>query len=370
MASNLDNFNRSNVEILQKLGFDVTLASNFRSEEDTNSKEKIESFVDEMHKSGVNTVQIDFSRHIGNVIGQIKSYKQVKNALDQDFDIIHCHSPICAAMTRLCAKKHRKRGAKVLYTAHGFHFYSGAPIKNWLLFYPVEKYFSKFTDVLITINQEDYKRAKRRLKAKNTYYIPGVGVDTKRYIECNEDRKTVRRALGCDAEDYIIVSVGEINDNKNHQTIIQAINNINDEKIKYVIVGKGELENKLKELVSELKLDKRVIMTGFRTDVNELLHASDCFAFPSKREGLGLAAIEAMSAGLPVIGHDIGGIRDFVKNGETGWLCKSNGSKEYTHLIEKTIGYEWEKENLQKMASKFDKSKTNIIMTGIYTSNV
>ena len=154
MASNLDNFNRNNVKVLQSLGYEVTLASNFHSDEDSNSSEKIAAFVKEMRKANVRIVQINFSRKISNITGQLHSYYQVKKLLSQGFDLIHCHSPICAAITRICARKYQKAGkTRVVYTAHGFHFYDGAPKKNWIVYYPIEKFLSRYTDVLITINK-------------------------------------------------------------------------------------------------------------------------------------------------------------------------------------------------------------------------
>ena len=369
MASNLDNFNRDNVKILQELGYDVTLASNFHTNEDINSQEKIDSFMSEMSADGVHIVQVDFSRRIKNLRGQIASYKQVRSLLANGYDLIHCHSPICAAITRMCAKKYRKNNdAKVVYTAHGFHFYDGAPLKNWLIFYPIEKHFSRYTDVLITINNEDYKRASTKLKAKKTVHVPGVGVDTKKYADCKVDKKGLKNSLGLADDDYVIISVGELNENKNHEAIIRTLINVDSERVKYVIVGKGLLEEHLRDVIQENDLSNRVVLTGYRTDIDELLNISDCFAFPSKREGLGLAAIEGMAAGLPVIGHDIGGIRDFVIDGETGWLCKSNTSTEYRKLLKKTIRYKWDEEKIKSKAREFDKSKSNAIMRKVYES--
>ena len=368
MASNLDNFNRNNVSILQRLGYDVTLAANFHTSEDTNSQEKINEFVSEMNSENVSTIQIDFSRQIGNIAGQIKSYKQVRQLLSQQFDIVHCHSPICSVITRLCARKYRSINTKTVYTAHGFHFFDGAPLKNWLLFYPVEKWLSRYTDVLITINKEDFHRANTRFKAGTTLYIPGVGVDTKKYSNCAIDVQSKRKELGIDPDDYVIISVGELNNNKNHQEVLRAISRINDDKVKYLIVGKGDLDVQLRDLAKDLGISHRVIITGYRKDIGELLSISNCFAFPSKREGLGLAAIEGLSAGLPVIGHDVGGIRDFVINGKTGWLCKSNQATEYKELIEKTMHYRWDRQTIKATACKFDQNITNQIMTNLYKS--
>ncbi len=186
VASNLDNFNRSNVEILKNLGYEVTIAANFHTAEDINSREKLDAFAKDMEAQGAKVVQIDFSRNPAKLGMQIKSIRQVKELLKERFDLIHCHTPICAAIVRACAKKYRKQyGTKVLYTAHGFHFYKGAPLKNWLLYYPIEKWLSKYTDVLMVMNREDLDRAKRKFKAGKVVYVPGIGIDIERFASKN-----------------------------------------------------------------------------------------------------------------------------------------------------------------------------------------
>ena len=179
-------------------------------------------------------------------------------------------------------------------------------------------------------------------------------------------RQEKREELRLGLEDYVVISVGELNDNKNHQVIIRALQTLPD-TVKYIVVGKGVLEDQLKSMTSELDLSGRVIFTGFRTDVKELLYTADCFAFPSKREGLGIAALEGMSTGLPVIGHEIGGIRDFVIDGETGWLCTDDG--EYGTAIEKSIFKVADMYDVcVKKSQEFDQRNTDLIMKDVYKS--
>lgn len=378
VASNLDNFNRNNVEILQELGYEVTLAANFHSSEDINSQEKIDSFAKEMRAKKVHIVHIDFARSFQKVDMQIKSILQVRKLLKRNFDLIHCHSPICAAIVRVEAERYRKKyGTKVFYTAHGFHFFTGAPMKNWIVYYPIEKMCSRWTDVLITINKEDYRRAKGKLHAKKTVYIPGVGVDTEKYIVCKADRKARRREFGVKPDDFLLLSVGELNDNKNHQIIIKALNLIKDEKIKYVIVGKGTLQEDLSVLAERLGVRSNVIITGYKTEIKELLWMSDCFVFPSKREGLGIAAIEAMSAGLPLITSKAGGIKDYSIDGVTGYNCDAEDAEGFAKSIMK-LKEIWHSEdvhldeynlfskNAYNISKKFDKELSNKCMKKIY----
>ncbi len=377
MASNLDNFNRNNVKILQSLGYEVTLAANFNTIEDTNSQEKIKSFIEEMMRENVIIQQIDFTRHISNIKGLIKSYKQVKTLIDKKYELIHCHSPICAAITRLCAKKYQKKGmCKVIYTAHGFHFYNGAPIKNWLIYYPIEKLLSNYTDVIITINKEDYDRAKKKFKSKKTIYIPGIGVNTKKFAkkllsenDITSFRQEKRRALNIENNSFVITSVGELNQNKNHSVIIKALKKCNDTQIHYIIVGQGILFSELNELIKNLGLSQQVHLLGYRSDVNDIYRLSDVCVFPSIREGLGLAAVEGMASSLPLIVSDNRGTRDFL-NKDNAITCKYNDVDAFANAIlvlkeNRKLCEEMGNKN-QLLSKKFDISVVECKMRELY----
>ena len=192
VASMLDNFNRSNINLLLEMGYKVTLAANFDSAEDSSPPARIASFRAEMEALGCRVVQIDFSRKLANISGQIRSFRQLRAlAAGQDFALVHCNSPICAAMTRLAFRKKRKtHGTRVIYTAHGFHFFRGAPVKNWLLYFPVEWVCARWTDILNTVNREDYRFAKRWLKAGQVVRLPGVG-----HFSFAEDPYTCERVV-------------------------------------------------------------------------------------------------------------------------------------------------------------------------------
>ena len=264
------------------------------------------------------TFQISCSRSPMS-FGNIKAVNEIKKLVAQThYDIVHCHTPIAAACTRLACIDARKNGTRVIYTAHGFHFYDGAPVKNWVLFYPVERFLSKWTDVLITINKEDYKRAIEDFKAEKTFYVPGVGVDIEYFSTCKVDKEKKRLEIGVKTDDLILLSVGELSVRKNQQVIIEALGKMKQEgtigSIVYLIVGKGVLQEFFQALIEKHGLQDHVKMLGFRSDIAELLHVADLFVFPSLQEGLPVALMEAMASGTPCLASRIRGNTDLLDN--------------------------------------------------------
>ena len=258
-------------------------------------------------------VEIGFRRspfHPAN-IGAFFRLRRLINS--QHFDISHCHTPVGGVLGRLASAKARRRGAKVIYTAHGFHFYRGAPFLNWLLFYPVEKLCAPLTDLLITINRQDYELARRRLGAKRVEYVPGVGVDTDKFGKDASTKARIRaekrRELGIPDDAKVILSVGELNANKNHETAIRAVS---DMDVYYLIAGEGGLYHRLRGLIDGLQLEKRVRLLGYRSDIAELHAAADMYLLPSYREGLNLSVMEAMASGLPIACSRIRGNTDLT----------------------------------------------------------
>lgn len=251
-------------------------------------------------------------------------YGDLKKIIDGNrWDVIWTNEPVMGVMTRFAAKTARKHGTKVVYMVHGFHFYKGAPLRNWLLYYPVERYCSRLCDMIVTINQEDYARA-RTFHAERVEKIDGIGVDVRRFAECMADRSGMRTELGIPENAFFTVSVGELKKHKNHEVMIRALARANDPQIYYGICGRGELLEPLQKLAAELGIGKRVIFFGYRRDIPEILHAADLFAFPSERDGLGLAALEAMASGLPLLTSSIRGVSDYVADGVSGFSYAPN----------------------------------------------
>lgn len=274
-------------------------------------------------KMGCKIYQIECSRSPFNG-GNFKAITQLRKIVcDGQYDIVHCHTPIAGVCTRLACKKLRKTGVKVFYTAHGFHFYKGAPLKNWLIFYPIEKFCSRFTDTLITINSEDYELAKKKMKAKCIEYVPGVGVDVDKFKNAVVDKAAKRRELGIPENAFLLLSVGELNENKNHQIVIHELVQLRNSNIHYLIAGEGPLHDDLIKLSEDLDVKQQVHVVGFRNDVEQLYKTADVNVFPSIREGFGLAAIEGMAAGLPLICSDNRGTREFAEDGVNAIVCKT-----------------------------------------------
>jgi len=269
--------------------------------------------------------------------GTLKAIKEIRKLVEENnYDIVHCHSPIASICTRLaCRKLRKKTGVKVVYTAHGFHFYKGAPKKNWLIYYTAEKFCAKYTDLLITINDEDYNIAKNKFKAKKVAYVPGVGIDVEKFVNAVVDVKEKRKELGIPDDAFVLISVGELNENKNHQVVIKALAELKNSKIHYVIAGVGYLKDYLLELSTNLCVNGQLHLLGYRSDVAEIFKCSDVCVFPSIREGLGLGAIEGMIAGLPIIVANNRGTRAYSVNNHNAFVCDYNDVKAFACSIDK-----------------------------------
>ncbi len=401
VASMIDQFNMDNIKILLELGYEVEVVADF-VDGGTITAERVEDLKKRLDALGVVVCHVPIPREISNIVGILSAYKQVEELCNNRcYKIIHCHSPIGGVVTRLAARKARHNGTKVIYTAHGFHFYDGAPFKNWLLFYPIEKVCSRWTDLLITINREDYDRAKKNFHAKRIVYVPGVGVDTEKFslqnVEIqdkklldmdNEKRKIMlldrddvesghrkvyqglREELGINMDSKIILSVGELNENKNHEVIIKAIADMDLQNIYYIICGIGDRQVFLRNLSKELGIENKVLLLGHRTDISNIYLQADVFVFPSMREGLSLALMEAMASGLPIVCSDIRGNRDLILNGKNGFIIEGNNKAAYSHAIESILCNNKLQESMssynKKRIQKFDRSVVDFKMKKIY----
>ena len=318
-------FERCNIDVLQSLGYEVHAAANFCDESDRLSEVPIVRHPFCIRRSPLS-------------LQNIAAYRQLKRLMmAEEFDLVHCHSPVGGVLARIAAKAVRL--SPVIYTAHGFHFYGGAPVINWLLYYPVERILAKTTDLLITINREDFRRA-RSFGAKNVSYVPGIGIDTGKYHDAPVDKDQKRDELRLPRDAFLLLSVGELNKNKNHETILRALAAIHDPNIHYAVCGQGPLEGYLRRLAKSLGVESRFHLLGYRDDLPEVYPAADVFLLPSYREGLSASMLESMCCGLPVVCSDIRGNRDLIRHGEGGYLVRPGDVEGFAACIMRLAGNE------------------------------
>jgi len=325
------NFERSDMNILKSMGYEIHIATNMQESEWLKDNGCLDDVTN--HKHQIDFSRSPFSRQSQNAYHQLKKLMSVEH-----FDLIHCHTPVAAAITRLAAIATRRKGTKVVYTDHGFHFHKSSGIKNWILYYPIEYISSIYTDMIITINQEDYGVIKH-FPCKYKRYIPGVGVDVELIQQLRPDSKQLRMKYGIPEDAFMILIVGELSARKNQEVVIKALAKVDNPKVYCLICGTGQEKEHLENLIKELGLEERVLMPGFisHQEVLELGYATDVGVLPSKIEGLGLAGIETMAAGKPVIGSGVHGIKDYVIDNETGFRCNPNDEDAFAGAIIKLM---------------------------------
>lgn len=298
-----------------------------------------------------------------------KGIRDLKQIIEGNhYNVVYCHTPVGGLAARIAAKKARKQGTKVIYMAHGFHFYKGAPLKNWLFYFPVERICAHWTDSLITINHEDYEFAKRKLKAKQVVYVSGVGFDSKKFINTYINKEEKRKELGIPSDCKLIVSVGELNKNKNHKVVIEAMAEF--ESVHYAIAGEGPERENLLALAKQLKISDRVHLLGYRSDIAEIYKCADICCLPSFREGLNVSGLEGMACGLPLIASNIRGVQDYAVDQINGYLCNPKEPEPFAKAIETLISNEHIRSIMGKRnisaAEKFDQKNVLSQMLELY----
>jgi glycosyltransferase EpsD len=298
---------------------------------------------------------IEMPRNPIKIMRVIKSINLLKKYLTENqYDIIHCHTPVASVVTRIAAYKLQNQGkVRVIYTAHGFHFFKGASLLNWVLYYPIEKILSKWTDVLVLINDEDYQRAvQKKFSAKFITKIDGVGVNLHKFspIANIEMKGLMRKDYGFSQKDFIIVYIAEFIHRKNHKFLLETIPELKKRipELKVLLVGKGSLLEKSKKISSRSKLETTVYFMGYRKDINNICNISDLYVTTSLQEGLPISVIEAMATGLPVVASNIRGQSDVIVNQRNGYVYNLNSSKEFIdHVV-----YLYSSKNLREQIAK------------------
>lgn len=367
VASMIDQFNMQNIRLLLDAGYQVDVIANFENG-NTITDERIADLKRRLADLSVEVHHVPIPRSIFDIKGIISSLKEVRETCNEKkYNLVHCHSPIGSVIARLGAKKIRKMGCRVIYTAHGFHFFKGAPIKNWVIFYTIEKICSRWTDTLITINKEDFAFSKKKMDAGSIEYVPGIGVDTAKFVLNDFDKDAKRKSLGLSEDSIILFSVGELNQNKNQEVIIKALGKINNSEIHYIIAGRGDKADYLSELAKEKGVNLHLL--GYRTDIPELFNMSDMFVFPSFREGLSVSLMEAMTSGLPCVVSRIRGNVDLIGD-KGGYLCNPADENEFAAGIEELVNNKDLRTKMgahnQQVMKGFDVHKVSDMMRKIY----
>lgn len=371
VASHVDFFNRDNIAILEQMGYEVTVAANF-SEGNAYSADQAYEFMKELYHSGYEVIDVPVPRSMYDIKGMINTI--IKLAADmkaKEYDIVHCQSPIGGVLCRIAAMFSRKKGTKVLYFAHGFHFYKGAPAKNWIIFYTAEKLCAKITDCVLTLNKEDYKCAGKHFNTR-VEYVPGAGIDLEAINTVIADRAALCNELGIAQDKRIILSVNELIERKNCKTAIDAYIMSNPKDAVLLICGNGPLMEELKQYVKDNNMEDRIIFAGFRKDIIKMFKIADIFLFTSKQEGLPVSLMQAMATGLAVLCSDIRGNSDLIQNGKGGYMYNPYDVAGFSRGLDKLLADGCLRTHMGQVnksrVKKYDKKTVNKKMRDIYTS--
>lgn len=363
-------FEVDNVRILQDMGYTVHYAANGNEQGYLFSRERLKEL-------GIVFHHIDIAKSPFMIQYNLRALKQLTQIIHREqIQLLHCHTPVGGLLGRLSAMLMKEWDVKVLYTAHGFHFYHGAPLLNNTLYYAVERLLAKATDALIVINHEDYDRALhfRLKKGGKIYYIPGVGIDLQRFVPYTEtEKRAAREKHGVSEEAFLILSVGELNENKNHEIVLKAVKKLkaNGNDVVYGICGDGFYREKLRRWIQDAKLTDSIILYGYCEHIQEYIGMADVILFPSKREGLGMAALEALAMGIPVIAASNRGTREYIRHGYNGYSCDWNDVEQFVKYIIRVQkmepdGYREMSRLCRISAEPFDVKYTHEIMKNVY----
>ncbi len=296
--------------------------------------------------------EIDFGRNPIK-LKNLKAFKKLKELQkERHFDLVYCQQPVGGLMGRLFGNKFK---IPVIYTAHGFHFFKGAPLVNRVIYKPVEKWLSKYTDILITINEEDYQNA-LKMKAKKVFKINGIGIDTSKIKVEEFDKLVFKKELGLNENDKVVLTISEINQNKNYVTMLKAIKRLveQDGSIKFVSCGTGVWKEKIYNLAKELQIENNCIFLGYRKDISKILQITDVFLHASFREGLTLSVMEAMNFGVPCVVSNVRGNRDLIVDGKGGFVVEPEDDVTFAEKIKLIL----DDNKLRKSFGDFNKEQS------------
>ncbi len=351
--SHIAQFHQNIIDKLKEIGYEVHIAGK-------------DNLIDKPNLT-INNIDKKYNYQFTRFPFTLKNYKVLKKLKQhfelEKYDLIYTHTPAASVLTRLAARKTRvKNNTKIIYMSHGFHFYKKGPIINWILYYPIEKIMSKYTDVIITINEEDYKLAKTKFKKTNNVKVNGVGVDFKKFNLKNY-QGNIKVKLGIPESAKIITTIGELNNNKNQLFIMENLKELLIEKnVYYLIVGNGPNREKYEKYIKTNNLEKRMFLLGYRRDIPEILYESDIIISASKREGLGLNLIEAIASKKIVLASFNRGHNEILNNSEKSFQFEFSGHdirKKVEHFLDDEDKYEESFQILFENIDRFDLNNVN-----------
>ena len=278
-----------------------------------------------------NGLKLDFAEKVFDVPFErspfhkknLAAYRQLKAIIDGgDYDVVHTNTPVGGIVGRLAARNARKKGCQVFYTAHGFHFFKGGPVKSWLIYYPIEKFMCRYTDELITISEEDYQLATKRFPV-SVSHIHGIGANSAKYsVPTESEIAALRQELGIGLDRKVVICTGELNTNKNQITAIRAMKQVVEQipEALLLLAGNGPTHEQLQAAINDLSLQDHVVLLGYRTDLERYVKASDLVLSCSKREGMPLNIIEGMLCGKPPVASINRGHKELIQDGQNGYL--------------------------------------------------
>ena len=322
-------FEMNNVRLLQERGYEVHYASNFDMPSYGDNNDRLKG-------TGIRCHQIAFAREPWNLQNMSAVRELAALIRREGVSLLHCHTPMGAACARVAAARTGLRN--VIYTAHGFHFFDGAPKKNWLIYYPVEKFLSRYTDSLLLINREDYARARKKFSARHTDLLPGVGIDIEAVQRGSAESAGLREELGISPDKRVLLTAGEMIPRKNQALLLEVLRRLNNPSLTLVILGHGKLRDELQARAKALGVEQQVLFPGYRTDVFRFYGMADLFLFPSLQEGLPVAVMEAMAAGLPVVASGVRGNRDLILPGKGGALLSPHRATAWEKVVSILLG--------------------------------
>ena len=322
--------NKANIKALKEIGAIIYLAANFGT--DTPREKNNTQFVDECKRDGINIIDIPFRR--GGFITNVFQIPVLNKFLKREkFDIVHVHTETGGFMLRLSCLIQSKCNTKFVYTPHGMSFWKGSSLKSQLVYRPLERWICPAMDMNLGMNMDEVENLKRWNK-RTAHYVHGVGLNVARMQNPARSREQMREEFGLTESDEFIASIGELDDNKNHITVIKALATLGRKDFKYVVCGVGPNKDMLLAEAEHMGLKENVILAGYRSDIPDVLNAADIFVFPSFHEGMPVSALEAMACGLPIICSEIRGNVDIIREGDNGYLFQPSDVETLARKLE------------------------------------